>query len=97
MFAAAEEGLRHVVRRDVMLYPGYVPFLNHAPAILHYGADYTLAATPVVGAGDVDLRPPEGHRVRESDFYFNKMCDRASRRASRLQLHTVRCRLAPLT
>mmetsp|Transcript_51151 Transcript_51151/g.167196 ORF Transcript_51151/g.167196 Transcript_51151/m.167196 type:complete len:479 (-) Transcript_51151:153-1589(-) len=42
VFAAATVGVTHRVRRDVMLYPGYEPFLGRAPPILHYGADYTL-------------------------------------------------------
>lgn len=71
VFAAAEEGLQHVVRRDVMLYPGYVPFLNAAPSILHYGTDYSVKARPVKGAEA--LRPPEGHGIDPLDFYFNKM------------------------
>lgn len=30
------------VRRDVMLYPGYQPFLGRAPMVLHYGSDFTV-------------------------------------------------------
>ena len=41
VFAAALVGVTHRVRRDVMLYPGYQPFLGAPPAILHYGSDYT--------------------------------------------------------
>ena len=40
VFAAATVGVTHRVRRDVMLYPGYQPWLGVGPAILHYGADY---------------------------------------------------------
>ena len=42
VFAAAEVGVTHHVRRDVMLYPGYQPFLGRGPNILHYGSDYTV-------------------------------------------------------
>jgi len=30
------------VRRDVMLYPGYQPFLGRAPMVLHYGSEFTV-------------------------------------------------------
>ena len=43
VFAAGEVGVTHHVRRDVMLYPGYQPFLGRGPKILHYGSDYTTA------------------------------------------------------
>ena len=43
IFGAARAGVSHVVRRDTMLYPGYSPLGGLLPAILHYGADYTLA------------------------------------------------------
>lgn len=42
VFAAAETGVRHRVRRDTMLYPSYEPHLGRAPLILHYGVDYTV-------------------------------------------------------
>lgn len=42
IFAAAEVGVTHHVRRDVMLYPGYQPWLGLGPNILHYGSDFTL-------------------------------------------------------
>ena len=42
VFAAAEVGVTHHVRRDVMLYPGYQPWLGRGPNILHYGSDYTV-------------------------------------------------------
>ena len=42
VFAAAEVGVAHKVRRDVMLYPGYQPFMGRAPMVLHYGSDYTV-------------------------------------------------------
>ena len=42
VFAAAEVGVTHRVRRDVMLYPGYQPFLGRGPHILHYGSDFTV-------------------------------------------------------
>ena len=42
VFAAAEVGVTHRIRRDIMLYPGYEPHLGRPPSIMHYGADYTL-------------------------------------------------------
>ena len=42
VFAAAEAGVTHRIRRDVMLYPGYEPYLGRAPSIMHYGSDFTL-------------------------------------------------------
>ena len=42
VFAAAEVGVTHRIRRDVMLYPGYEPYLGRPPMIMHYGAAYTL-------------------------------------------------------
>ena len=42
VFAAAEVGVTHKVRRDVMLYPGYQPFMGRGPRVLHYGSDYTV-------------------------------------------------------
>jgi len=42
VFAAAEVGVTHRIRRDIMLYPGYEPHLGRPPFIMHYGADYTL-------------------------------------------------------
>lgn len=44
VFAAAEVGVTHRIRRDVMLYPGYEPYLGRPPMIMHYGAAYTLGA-----------------------------------------------------
>mmetsp|Transcript_6357 Transcript_6357/g.20254 ORF Transcript_6357/g.20254 Transcript_6357/m.20254 type:complete len:366 (-) Transcript_6357:813-1910(-) len=61
VFAAATVGVTHRVRRDVMLYPGYEPFLGRAPPILHYGADYTLG------------RPAFEPGEKASKIYFNKM------------------------
>lgn len=46
MFAAAEEGLAHSVREELMLYPGYEPFMGSPPSILHYGTDYVVRAMP---------------------------------------------------
>lgn len=74
VFAAAEEGMRHVVVRDLMLYPGYVPYLNRPPTLLHYGADYKVARVPAAPGEPEDIRPPEGHAIHSEDFYFNKMC-----------------------
>lgn len=42
VFAAAESGVRHRVRRDTMLYPSYEPYLGRPPLILHYGVDYSV-------------------------------------------------------
>lgn len=42
VFAAAEVGVRHRVRRDTMLYPSYEPYLGRSPLILHYGVDYSV-------------------------------------------------------
>jgi len=35
-------GVTHRIRRDVMLYPGYEPYLGRAPMIMHYGSDFKL-------------------------------------------------------
>jgi len=40
VFAAATVGVTHRIRRDVMLYPGYEPYLGRPPKIIHYGSDY---------------------------------------------------------
>ena len=45
VFAAAEVGVTHRIRRDVMLYPSYAPYLGRPPLIMHYGSDYTLGKT----------------------------------------------------
>ena len=42
VLAAAEVGVTHSIRRDVMLYPGYEPYLGRAPTIMHYGSDFHL-------------------------------------------------------
>lgn len=42
VFAAAQVGVTHRIRRDVMLYPAYQPYLGRPPTIMHYGSDYTL-------------------------------------------------------
>ena len=47
VFAAAEVGVTHRVRRDVMLYPGYEPYMGKGPAIMHYGSDYTVHSSGV--------------------------------------------------
>ena len=57
-FGAAVAGVSHVVRRDTMLYPGYVPHAGILPEILHYGSDF--AVEPGAAGG--------GERL-----YFNKM------------------------
>ena len=46
IFGAARAGVSHIVRRDTMLYPGYSPSGGALPAILHYGADYSLDRMP---------------------------------------------------
>ena len=35
VFAAAEVGVTHRIRRDVMLYPAYEPYLGRLPYIMH--------------------------------------------------------------
>jgi hypothetical protein len=42
IFAASQLNISHVVTKDVMLYPGYEPYLQRQPYILHYGIDYTV-------------------------------------------------------
>ena len=42
VFAAATVGVTHRIRRDVMLYPGYEPYLGRPPMIMHYGSDFKL-------------------------------------------------------
>ena len=64
IFAAARVGVSHVVRRDTMLYPGYDPTGGMLPAILHYGADYTIEADE----SDASAAAPG-----EKEVYFNKM------------------------
>ena len=44
-FGAAVAGVSHVVRRDTMLYPGYVP-PGILPEILHYGSDFAVELGP---------------------------------------------------
>jgi hypothetical protein len=80
VFAAGEAGMRHRVRKDVMLYPGYAPHLASAPLILHYGSDYKLAPFP---GGRADLASPEGQGIDEGEYYFNKMCDAERARGGR--------------
>ena len=41
-FGAAVAGVSHVVRRDTMPYPGYVPHAGILPEILHYGSDFAV-------------------------------------------------------
>ncbi|PUZ53422.1 hypothetical protein GQ55_5G051500 [Panicum hallii var. hallii] len=36
-FAAAEINLRHIIRRDIMIYPGYVPLPGAKYKVFHYG------------------------------------------------------------
>lgn len=36
-FAAAEINLRHIIRRDIMIYPGYVPLPRAKYRVFHYG------------------------------------------------------------
>ena len=42
VFASAKARVSHRVRRDVMLYPGYEPYVGRLPSILHYGTDFTV-------------------------------------------------------
>ena len=71
VFAAAEVGVTHHVRRDVMLYPGYQPWLGRGPHILHYGSDYTVEVPMMVRPGSGAM-PGGSHKAHES-VYFNKM------------------------
>lgn len=66
VFAAAAVGVTHHTRRDVMLYPGYKPWLARAPKILHYGSDYTVSHQDG-GTGSV---------------YFNKMAQVSAARSA---------------
>ena len=78
VFGAARVGVSHVVRRDTMLYPGYVPLAGTLPQILHYGSDYRLDRLPHdpakgtnrAGGDDDAARAPT---LPAEDLYFNKM------------------------
>lgn len=39
-FGAAEINLRHRIRNDIMLYPGYIPIPGTEPRVLHYGIEF---------------------------------------------------------
>ena len=39
-FGAAEIYLRHRIRNDIMLYPGYIPTPGTEPRVLHYGLEF---------------------------------------------------------
>ncbi|XP_002970675.2 peptidyl serine alpha-galactosyltransferase isoform X1 [Selaginella moellendorffii] len=41
-FGAAEIELRHRIRDDIMLYPGYVPQEGSEPRVLHYGLEFSV-------------------------------------------------------
>ncbi|KAG0475279.1 hypothetical protein HPP92_014965 [Vanilla planifolia] len=41
-FGAAEVGLRHKIRDDLMIYPGYVPRPGTEPILLHYGLPFKV-------------------------------------------------------
>ncbi|KAJ4758010.1 peptidyl serine alpha-galactosyltransferase [Rhynchospora pubera] len=41
-FAAAELKLRHIIRRDIMLYPGYVPESASSIRVFHYGLRFSV-------------------------------------------------------
>ncbi|GLJ43050.1 hypothetical protein SUGI_0893680 [Cryptomeria japonica] len=41
-FGAADVGLRHKIRDDLMLYPGYIPMERTEPILLHYGLRFTV-------------------------------------------------------
>mmetsp|Transcript_2166 Transcript_2166/g.3590 ORF Transcript_2166/g.3590 Transcript_2166/m.3590 type:complete len:606 (+) Transcript_2166:33-1850(+) len=56
VFAAAEVGVTHRVRRDVMLYPGYQPWFGRSPSILHYGSDYTVSEVYFNKMSHTDLK-----------------------------------------
>ena len=87
-FGAAVAGVSHVVRRDTMLYPGYVPHAGILPEILHYGSDFA-----------VEPGPASGERL-----YFNKMtlvdldlyaCADGARGPRRRRRHLARRLLVP--
>ncbi|KAI5056486.1 hypothetical protein GOP47_0028304 [Adiantum capillus-veneris] len=41
-FGAAELKLRHRIRNDIMLYPGYTPMKEAEPRVLHYGLEFSV-------------------------------------------------------
>ncbi|KAH7414868.1 hypothetical protein KP509_14G014900 [Ceratopteris richardii] len=41
-FGAAELRLRHIIRNDIMLYPGYPPPKEMEPHVLHYGLEFSV-------------------------------------------------------
>ncbi|MCO5601512.1 hypothetical protein L7F22_055633 [Adiantum nelumboides] len=41
-FGAAELKLRHKIRSDIMLYPGYSPMKEVEPRVLHYGLEFSV-------------------------------------------------------
>ncbi|XP_020584334.1 peptidyl serine alpha-galactosyltransferase [Phalaenopsis equestris] len=42
-FGAAELNLKHIVRRDILIYPGYVPERGVNYKVFHYGLRFTVA------------------------------------------------------
>lgn len=43
-FGASELKLRHRIRRDIMLYPGYIPPGDVDPRVLHYGLEFSVGS-----------------------------------------------------
>ncbi|KAG9455426.1 hypothetical protein H6P81_008330 [Aristolochia fimbriata] len=39
-FGAAELNLKHIINKEILLYPGYVPILGTNPRVLHYGLEF---------------------------------------------------------
>ncbi|KAL3699944.1 hypothetical protein R1sor_017966 [Riccia sorocarpa] len=42
VFGAAELKLQHIIRNDIMLYPGYIPLPGVEVRVLHYGLNFTV-------------------------------------------------------
>ena len=70
-FAAARTGVSTIMRSDLMLYPGYVPWPAESvlPSILHYGAHYAITRESGVTYDKAGLKVPQG----VSTIVFNKM------------------------
>lgn len=41
-FGAAELNLRHIIRRDILIYPGYIPEPNYQYKVFHYGLRFSV-------------------------------------------------------
>lgn len=89
VFAAAEEGMIHHIRKDLMLYPGYIPFLGISPTILHYGADYIIPAE--IDPSFVEGPAHVNQEIKSGDFYFNKMCEAMRPPPPKTSFRRTRC------